>query len=52
MVEGEEEFLPPALANDPSVYPSEEVRAKMEFAQANPDWLRLRNEAWTKFKAA
>ena len=52
VVEGEEEFLPPALANDPSVYPSEEVRAKMEFAQANPDWLRLRNEAWTKFKAA
>ena len=52
VVEGEEEFLPKAIANDPSVYPPEEVIAKMEFAQANPDWLRLRNEAWTKFKAA
>ena len=52
VVEGEEEFLPEAIANDPSVYPPEDVIAKMEFAQANPDWLRLRNEAWTKFKAA
>ena len=52
VVEGEEEFLPPALANDPSVYPAQSVLDKMEFAQANPDWLRLRNEAWTKFKAA
>ena len=52
VVEGEEEFLPDAIANDPSVYPPADVIAKMEFAQANPDWLRLRNEAWTKFKAA
>ena len=52
VVEGEEEFLPDALANDPSVYPPPEVIEKLEFAQANPDWLRLRNEAWTKFKAA
>ena len=52
VVEGEEEFLPDALANDPSIYPTEDVISKLEFAQANPDWLRLRNEAWTKFKAA
>ena len=52
VVEGEEEFLPAAIANDPSVYPPADVIAKMEYAEANPDWLRLRNEAWTKFKAA
>lgn len=52
VVEGEEEFLDPAIANDPSVYPPEEVKSKLEVAQASPDWTRLRNEAWTKFKAA
>ena len=52
VVEGEEEFLPDAIANDPAVYPPADVIAKMEYAEANPDWLRLRNEAWTKFKAA
>ena len=52
IVEGEEEFLPQAIANDPSVYPPDDIIAKMEYAEANPDWLRLRNEAWTKFKAA
>jgi spermidine/putrescine transport system substrate-binding protein len=52
VVEGEEEFLDPAIANDPSVYPSPETMSKLEVAQANPDWTRLRNEAWTKFKAA
>lgn len=52
VVEGEEEFLPSALANDPSVYPSAKVQEKLEVAQATPEWLALRNEAWTKFKAA
>jgi spermidine/putrescine transport system substrate-binding protein len=52
VVEGEEEFLDDAIANDPAVYPPADVIAKMEYAAANPDWLRLRNEAWTKFKAA
>ena len=52
VVEGEEKFLDPAIANDPSVYPPEEIMTKLEVAQANPDWTRLRNEAWTKFKAA
>jgi spermidine/putrescine-binding protein len=52
VVEGEEEFLDPAILNDPSVYPPEDVMAKLEVAEANPDWTRLRNEAWTKFKAA
>ena len=52
VVEGEEEFLDPAIAKDPSVYPSDETMSKLEVAQANPDWTRLRNEAWTKFKAA
>jgi spermidine/putrescine transport system substrate-binding protein len=52
VVEGEEEFLDPAIAKDPSVYPSEATIEKLEVADANPDWSRLRNEAWTKFKAA
>jgi spermidine/putrescine transport system substrate-binding protein len=52
VVEGEEEFLKPALANDPAIYPSADVTANLEFATANPEWLRLRNQAWTKFKAA
>jgi putrescine transport system substrate-binding protein len=52
VVEGEEEFLDAAIADDPAVYPPQDVLDKMEYAQANPDWLRLRNEAWTKFKAA
>jgi spermidine/putrescine transport system substrate-binding protein len=52
VVEGEEEFLDPTIAKDPAVYPPEEVISKLEFAQASPEWLRLRNEAWTKFKAA
>lgn len=52
VVEGEEQYLDPAIANDPSVYPSEDVASKLEVAEADPDWTRLRNEAWTKFKAA
>jgi spermidine/putrescine transport system substrate-binding protein len=52
VVQGEEEFLDPAIAKDPGVYPPEDVLAKLEVASANPDWTRLRNEAWTKFKAA
>ncbi|MGH2694049.1 MAG: ABC transporter substrate-binding protein [Actinomycetota bacterium] len=52
VVEGEEQYLDPAIANDPAVYPSAEVIEKLEFAQATPEWLALRNEAWTKFKAA
>jgi spermidine/putrescine transport system substrate-binding protein len=52
VVTGHQEFLPPAIAKDESVYPPADVMAKMEVAVANPDWTRLRNEAWTKFKAA
>jgi spermidine/putrescine transport system substrate-binding protein len=52
VVEGEEKFLPKSLANDPAVYPPADVREKLEVAQATPEWLALRNEAWTKFKAA
>jgi spermidine/putrescine transport system substrate-binding protein len=52
VVEGEEAFLPAAIANDPAVYPSPEVADKLEIAEASPEWLALRNEAWTKFKAA
>jgi spermidine/putrescine transport system substrate-binding protein len=52
VVEGEEEFLKPSIAKDTSVYPPAEVTDKLEFAEATPEWLRLRNEAWTKFKAA
>ncbi|MEA2451505.1 MAG: spermidine/putrescine transport system substrate-binding protein [Actinomycetota bacterium] len=53
VVEGEEEFLDPkSIAKNPSVYPPEDVKAKLEIAQATPEWTRMRNEAWTKFKAA
>jgi hypothetical protein len=51
-VDGEEEFLDPAIFNDPAVYPAKETLDKLEVAQATPDWTALRNEAWTKFKAA
>jgi spermidine/putrescine transport system substrate-binding protein len=52
VVKGEEEFLPKALANDPAIYPPAGVQKELEVAQATPEWLALRNEAWTKFKAA
>jgi spermidine/putrescine transport system substrate-binding protein len=52
VVQGEEEFLPRSIAKDPAVYPPGDVMSKLEVAQASPDWTRLRNEAWTKFKAA
>ena len=52
VVEGEEEFLDPAIAKDPAVYPPEEVLSKMEVYEADAERQRLRNEAWTKFKAA
>lgn len=52
VVEGAEEFLKPSLANDPAIYPPADVTANLEFAEASPEWLSLRNEAWTKFKAA
>jgi spermidine/putrescine transport system substrate-binding protein len=52
VVRGEEQFLPKALANDPAVYPPGDVREKLEVARATPEWVALRNEAWTKFKAA
>ena len=52
VVEGEEEFLKPAIANDPGVYPPDEIADKCEIAEATPEWAALRNEAWTKFKAA
>ena len=52
VVEGAEEYLDPALAKDPSIYPSPQVAEKLEIAEASPEWLALRNEAWTKFKAA
>jgi len=52
VVEGEERFLPASIAENPAVYPPEQVKDKLEVAQATPEWLALRNEAWTKFKAA
>jgi spermidine/putrescine transport system substrate-binding protein len=52
VVEGVDQYLDPAIANDESVFPPEEVSANLEVAEASPDWLALRNEAWTKFKAA
>jgi spermidine/putrescine transport system substrate-binding protein len=45
-------FIDPSIANDPSIYPSADVIAKLETAIADPQFLQLRNDAWTKFKAA
>ena len=52
VVEGEEKFLKPALVKDPSINPPAELKEKLEVAQATPEWLALRTEAWTKFKAS
>jgi spermidine/putrescine transport system substrate-binding protein len=52
VVKGEEKYLDPAIYKDPGVYPAPETVAHLEVADANPEWTRLRNEAWTRFKAA
>jgi spermidine/putrescine transport system substrate-binding protein len=51
-VEGAQELTDEAIANDPAIYPAAEVTDKLESAIADPRFLQLRNEAWTKFKAA
>src|SRR6266568_1015771 len=45
-------LIDPAISGDPSIYPPDEVIAKLETAIADPQFLQLRNDAWTKFKAA
>jgi spermidine/putrescine transport system substrate-binding protein len=45
-------LVDPAIGNDPSIYPPKEVVAKLETAIADPQFLQLRNDAWTRFKAA
>jgi spermidine/putrescine transport system substrate-binding protein len=41
-----------AIAGDPAIYPPDDVVAKLETAIADPVFLQLRNDAWTKFKSA
>jgi spermidine/putrescine-binding protein len=41
-----------AVANDPAIYPPDDVIAKLETAVADPKFLQLRNDAWTRFQAA
>lgn len=45
-------MVDPAIANDPSIYPPDDVIAKLETAIADPTFLQQRNDAWTKFKSA
>jgi spermidine/putrescine-binding protein len=44
--------IDPAVANDPAIYPADDVVAKLETAIADPMFQQLRNDAWTKFKSA
>jgi spermidine/putrescine-binding protein len=41
-----------AVRDDSAIYPSDATIAKLETAIADPMFLQLRNDAWTKFKAA
>ncbi|MEO8477902.1 MAG: spermidine/putrescine ABC transporter substrate-binding protein [Actinomycetota bacterium] len=41
-----------AISGDPAIYPPDDVVAKLETAIADPLFLQLRNDAWTKFKSA
>jgi putrescine transport system substrate-binding protein len=44
-------YVNAAILNDPSVYPSAEVRAKLYLpAQLGPDYDRLRTRVWTRIK--
>jgi hypothetical protein len=40
------------VANDPAVYPPDEVVDKLEVFTPTPDILKLRTDAFAKFKAA
>ena len=45
-------LVDPAISGDPAIYPPPDVVAKLETAIADPLFLQLRNDAWTKFKSA
>ncbi len=46
-------LMDPAVANNPAIYPSEEVVKNLEAAQTLPsDCLQYREELWTKLKSA
>jgi spermidine/putrescine-binding protein len=51
-VDEAKQFVDPAVANDPAVYPPDEVITKLEVFTPTPDILRLRTDAFAKFKAA
>jgi spermidine/putrescine-binding protein len=46
------EFIDPAMAANPSLYPSDEALAKMEWLQDVGDVIGLYDRVWTEFKAA
>lgn len=44
-------YVDPALLNDPAIYPSAQVRARLYLpAAASPEYVRLRTRAWTHVK--
>jgi putrescine transport system substrate-binding protein len=44
-------FVKPDILNDPSIYPSAEVRARLYLpAELGPDYDRLRTRVWTRIK--
>jgi spermidine/putrescine transport system substrate-binding protein len=51
-VDAAKEFVDPAVAGDPAVYPEDTVLSKLEVFTPTPDILQLRTDAFAKFKAA
>jgi len=51
-VSGARDHTDPAIADNPAIYPSEEIVARCEANDGNPVALDLRTEAWTRFKSA
>jgi spermidine/putrescine-binding protein len=51
-VDAAKQFVDPAVAGDPAVYPDDSVTSKLEIFTPTPDILQLRTDAFAKFKAA
>jgi spermidine/putrescine transport system substrate-binding protein len=45
------EFIPPADLKNPAIYPSEDIKAKLEFLEDLGGKTRLYDEVWTQIKA-
>ena len=45
------EFIPPADLKNPAIYPSPEIKAKLEFLEDLGVKTRIYDEIWTQIKA-